>query len=192
MLSDSAEKVLKEITKASELSLANGGRAFWSVEPETGAWLYDFVMAKKPSLIVECGTSAGYSAIYLASAAQTYGGRVITIEKDEKMFAISQANIENAGLSSVIEQICGDAGEILRPWSAGPIDLLFLDANKGGYIAQMQAAEPFLPSGATVIADNIIDMAERLEKFRQYAFSHPQFRTKVEQIGDGLLIAERI
>lgn len=159
----------------------------WILDPAGARWLFDFIVEHKPNMIVECGTSVGYSTLWLISAASTYGGKVISIEKDPRKHELAKANLIEAGV--VAELILGDAEQVLKNWSGDQIDFLFLDANKKGYLPQFLAAESHLGPTAAVVGDNVIDMAERVDDFVQHLLRHPDYVAVIQPIGDGFLVA---
>ena len=187
IVSESFNRVLHRL-EAEERQLAEeGGVTNWILDTAGAQWLFDFIVEHKPSTIVECGTSVGYSTLWLTSAALTYGGKVISIEKDPRKHELAKANLLEAGATA--ELILGDAEQILRDWSGDQIDLLFLDANKKGYLPQFLAAESHLGPAAAVIGDNVIDMAERVDDFVQHLLHHPDYVAVIQPIGDGFLVA---
>lgn len=186
-MNESFKNVLHRL-EAEEKQLAVEGKVTnWILDTAGAKWLVDFIIEHQPKTIVECGTSVGYSTLWIISAASTYGGNVISIEKDPRKHELANENLKEAGVTA--ELILGDAEQVLKDWSGDEIGLLFLDANKKGYLPQFLAAESHLASDAAVIADNVIDMAERVEDFVQYLTQHPDYSTSVQSVGDGFLVA---
>lgn len=104
--------------------------------------------------VVEVGTLAGYSAIWIARALPD-GGKVYTFEKDENCAAIARNNILKTDIEKKIEIIVGDAHERLLEFrTKGPFDAMFIDAEKGGYCKYLDWAEKYIRSGGLIIADN--------------------------------------
>lgn len=190
-LNEQIVTVLERVENEEKELAANNQRTNWIIEREAVIWICEYILEKKPEVIVECGTSVGYSTIWFAAAAKTYGGRVISIEKDTEKVERAEKNMQEAKLEN-IELITGDAQEILENWKKGKIDLLFLDANKKGYLPQFLAAKPYLTAHATVVADNVIDMQERVKDFIEYMENEEtEFKARIIEIEDGLLVAER-
>ena len=142
MISEQAQNVLISIEQEEDILAQNGEVTNWILDSVGARWLYDFVRQHMPSVIVECGTSVGYSAIWLGEAAREYGGHVYSIEKDSVKYAQATMHIQEAGCENVTCLI-GDAEDILKSWNGPDIDLLFLDANKKGYLPQFLVAEPY-------------------------------------------------
>jgi len=108
--------------------------------------------------ILEIGTLAGYSAIWLARALPA-GGRLITLEADPKHAEVARANIARAGLAEVIELRVGQALETLPQLAAeaaGPFDLIFIDADKPNTPEYFTWALKLSRVGSLIIADNVV------------------------------------
>ena len=60
-------------------------------------------------MILEIGTSYGYSTVWLAEAAKANGGIVITLENDEMKADFAKQKIAEAGLSDFVDFKVGDA-----------------------------------------------------------------------------------
>src|SRR5262245_59716099 len=73
-----------------------------SVSPNQGKMLYLLARIQGASNILEIGTLGGYSTIWLARAMPA-GGRLITLESEEKHAAVARANFARAGLANVVE-----------------------------------------------------------------------------------------
>lgn len=104
--------------------------------------------------VVELGTSTGYSAIWLGMALQKTGGKLTTYEIDAGRAAAARANFKKAGLADIITVIEGDAHEKLTQFK-DPVDIVFLDADKEGYIDYLNKLLPQLRPGGLIIAHNI-------------------------------------
>jgi predicted O-methyltransferase YrrM len=104
--------------------------------------------------ILEIGTLGGYSTIWLARGLSD-GGRLITLEADEKHADVAQSNIAQAGLADVVEVRLGRAIDTL-PTLEAPFDLIFLDADKVSYPEYLQWALKLSRSGSVIIADNVV------------------------------------
>lgn len=108
--------------------------------------------------ILEIGTLAGYSTIWLARALPE-GGRLITLEYDPRHAEVARANLDRAGLSRVVDVRTGAALDILpgiASESADPFDLVFLDADKTGYPDYLDWALRLTRPGGLILADNVV------------------------------------
>jgi predicted O-methyltransferase YrrM len=111
------------------------------------------------SLIVEVGTLGGYSAIWLARGLAP-GGRVITIEMDEKHAAFAEGEFARAGVADRVQVRRGRALEVLPRAlkEVGPqsVDLAFIDAAKTEYPEYFRLLRPAIRRGGLFIADNAL------------------------------------
>ena len=104
--------------------------------------------------VVEIGTSNGFSGIWFCLAMRETGGRLTTFEIDGDRAALARKNFERAGVTSMVTLIEGDAHETIGDLS-GPIDMVFLDADKEGYVAYLKKLLPLVRPGGLVVAHNM-------------------------------------
>lgn len=107
---------------------------------------------------LEIGTLGGYSAIYLARAMPA-DGHLVSLELDEEHARVARTNLERAGLGDRVEVRVGDARESLARISGseeGPFDLVFIDADKEGYLDYLDYALRLTRPGSVILADNTI------------------------------------
>jgi len=108
--------------------------------------------------ILEIGTLAGYSAIWLARALPE-NGRLITLEADPRHAEIARANFAQAGFSDVIELRVGRALDTLPRLLAeaqGPFDLIFIDADKRNSADYFTFALKLSRPGTLIVIDNVV------------------------------------
>ena len=103
--------------------------------------------------VVEVGTSNGYSGIWIALGLLKTEGKLITHEIDAKRAALARANFKRAGVDKVITLVEGDAHKEVGKIK-GPIDIIFLDADKEGYVDYLKQLLPKVRPGGLVIAHN--------------------------------------
>jgi caffeoyl-CoA O-methyltransferase len=116
----------------------------------------------QPEIILEIGTFTGYSAICLAKGLKP-GGRLITIDLNDEITAFAGSYFKKAGLSSVIEQITGNALDII-PEINLLFDLVFIDGDKREYTEYYKAVIGKVKPGGFIIADNVLWGGKALEK----------------------------
>ena len=108
--------------------------AYLAVSADTARLLYMLARATGARAIVEFGTSFGISTIHLAAALRDNGGgRLIGSELEPAKTARARANLEEAGLSDLVEVREGDALETLARDLPNSIDLVLLDGHKPLY-----------------------------------------------------------
>jgi caffeoyl-CoA O-methyltransferase len=108
--------------------------------------------------ILEIGTLGGYSTIHLARALPENGG-LISLELDERHAAVARENVAEADLESKVEVRVGDARESLASIDEkgeGPFDVVFIDADKGGYSEYLEWAIRLSRPGSLILGDNAI------------------------------------
>src|SRR5690606_33899805 len=119
--------------KSTKLELQNlPHNQYWQIPVEGAEYLYQTVLRLKPSLILEIGTSSGYSALWLVEALlaspSTQNSRLITIESNADRFDFASQNFKKAGVESLIQNIKGHAPEVFSQIDLSPsIDLAFFD-----------------------------------------------------------------
>jgi caffeoyl-CoA O-methyltransferase len=127
-----------------------------------GKFLEMISLLLQPTYILEIGTFLGYSALCFVKGLKP-GGELHTLELREEAAAAARANFRKSKTSNQIILHTGNALDVLRnldrPW-----DLVFIDADKPGYLAYYDFLMPRLKPGSLVIADNVLFHGEVLEK----------------------------
>jgi len=129
-----------------------------NVSPLQGKFLHLIARLRGARSILEIGTLAGYSTIWLARALAA-GGRLITLEAAQKHADVARANIARAGLADRVEIVVGPALESLpRIAERGgpPFDLVFIDADKPGTPDYFTWALRLTKAGSVIIVDNVV------------------------------------
>jgi caffeoyl-CoA O-methyltransferase len=110
--------------------------------------------AIKAKQVVEIGTSNGYSGLWICLGLQATGGKLITHEIDPDSAALAQANFRRAGVEKMVTLVLGDAHKTVTRLKE-PIDLLFIDADKPGYLDYLHQLLPLVRPGGLILADNM-------------------------------------
>ena len=139
--------------EAAREAAAAAGLPAHDVTPAEGKLLHLLARATGAGSILEIGTLAGYSTIWLARALPP-GGRLVTIERDPRAAAVARTNIDRAGVEGV-ELIEGDAREALNDLE-GPFDLVFIDADKRSNPLYLDHALRLARPGTLIVADNVV------------------------------------
>ena len=129
-----------------------------SVTPAHGKLLHLMARAHGARQILEIGTLAGYSTIWLARAVPP-GGRVITLEAKAMHADIARANIARAGLADRVDIRLGAALETLPQLAAekqGPFDFTFIDADRATLAEYFDWAVRLSHPGSVIIVDNVV------------------------------------
>jgi predicted O-methyltransferase YrrM len=156
----------------------------------TGVFLNLLARESGAVSILELGTSAGYSTIWLADAARATDGRVVTIDTVASKQQRAKAALERAGLLDFVDLRVADALDFLAITSE-TFDFVLLDIWKDLYIPCVDALLPRLRPGATIVADNMIKPAVvRLTaaNYQAHLRSIPHLQTVLLPIGSGLAV----
>lgn len=147
-----------EVLKGARAAIANADLPDMSISANQGSFLQLLARLIRAQRILEIGTFAGYSTIWLArSLAKT--GRLITLEFDPVHAALAKTNIGKAGLADVVDLRIGkglDLLPLLEKESAGPFDMIFVDADKPPYAEYFQWALKLSRPGTLLVFDNVI------------------------------------
>ena len=146
------------VMQAVERSLVEAELPQISVSPSQGKFLHILARLMKARRILELGTLAGYSTIWLARALPA-DGRLVTIEYDPTHAEVARKNIELAGFANRVDVRVGRGLDVLpqlEAEGAGPFDFVFIDADKQPYAEYFQWALRLSRPGTLIIADNVV------------------------------------
>jgi predicted O-methyltransferase YrrM len=140
--------------------------------------------------VLEVGTSAGYSSLWLSLACLQREDQLITYECLAEKVALARQTFHEAGLTNQIELIHGDARSEVAKYVR--IAFCFLDAEKEHYLEIYDLVVPNLVSGGLLVADNVLSHAEALRPFVMYAESDARVDALVVGVGKGLLLCRKL
>jgi caffeoyl-CoA O-methyltransferase len=159
-------------------------RSSWrdlNVPEADGRTLHDLVIKHKYRRALEIGTSTGHSAIWIAWALSKTGGRLTTIEIDERRHRIALANFKEAGLAEYIDAKLADAHELV-PTLKGPFDFVFSDADKEWYKNYFAAVWPKVEVGGCFTAHNVSSTRQAgIREFLEYLNGVPDAKTTIDR-----------
>ena len=151
------------------------------------------------SKVVEIGTLAGYSALWMARALPS-DGHIWTIESDPRHADVATGVVEEAGFGDRVSIIRDNASDALPKLSdSGPFCAVFLDADKGSYDVYGRWATDNLRPGGLLIADNAYlfgrllddsDEARAMRRFHEEMGTH--YRSVCLPTPDGLAVGIRL
>ncbi len=159
-----------------------------------------------PKRILEIGTAIGYSAIRMAE--QLPETVIMTVERDEIRYREALSNIEKSGYSDRITVFFGDAFELAEELKQqGPYEALFIDAAKGQYQKFFNEFYSVIEAQGVIFSDNILfrgmvaedeieekrfrSMVKKIRLYNEFLISHPELRTTIYPVGDGLAVSQR-
>ncbi len=157
---------------------------------ETGRFLAILCASAPPGTVLEVGTSAGYSALWLSLACQERGDHLVTFETSAEKVALARQTFQNAGVADKIELIHGDARVGLANYPL--IGFCFLDAEKEHYADIYELVVPELVGGGLLVADNLTSHAEEMRPFNERVENDPRVDALVVGVGKGLLLCRKL
>ncbi len=160
------------------------------IPPQTGKFLALMAAAAPAGNMIEIGTSAGYSTLWLALACRANGHFVTTYEILEAKVRLATETFQQTQTSDVITLFAGDAREHLE--NVDDIAFCFLDAEKEVYADCYELVVPKLVPGGLLIADNAINHREVLEPMLERALSDGRVDALIVPIGNGVLLCRKI
>ena len=173
-------------------------------DPEVALFLEITARSIKAKKALEIGMAIGYSVIHLARGMDD-DGVVVTIEPSDEMIKAASGYFERANLSDRVQIKRGKALDVM-PHLTDTFDLLYLDAVKEEYAQYLDLGLPLLRPGGVVIVDNLLwggrvaqpasandeSSTIALREFNPYFINHPQLRSEILSVGDGLGYAVKI
>jgi caffeoyl-CoA O-methyltransferase len=164
-----------------------------------GAFLSFVVGMKRPRLALEIGTFTGWSGIAMASALPE-GGKLISCDVNAETTAVARRYAEEAGVADRIEYLLGPATQTLGSLD-GPFDLVFIDADKPGYIDYYEAVLPKLADDGVILADNTLasgnaiapngPMSEAIARFNDHVRADDRVECVLLTIRDGITLIRK-
>lgn len=130
------------------------GATYLNVSASDGRILRLLAESSGAKSIVEIGTSTGLSGLWLSLAAMQTGGKITTFEIDRGRAATARRHFQQAGVDQLITIVEGDAHQTIARLKE-PIDLLFIDADKEGYLSYLNRLLPLVRPGGLIVAHNV-------------------------------------
>jgi predicted O-methyltransferase YrrM len=129
-------------------------QTYLSVPEQDGKALRLLAEATDAKNVVEIGTSTGYSALWFCLALQKTAGHLTTFEIDRQRAAEARKHFEEAGVEKVVTIIEGDAHKEIAKLKL-PIDIVFIDADKSGYVDYLNKLLPLVRPSGLLLAHNV-------------------------------------
>ena len=156
-------------------------KTYLSVPREDGEALWVLTEAIGAKRVAEIGTSTGFSGLWFCMALTATGGHLTTFEISHQRFTEAHQHFEEAGVADLVTQIEGDAHKNVEKLK-GPIDVVFIDADKDGYVDYLRKVLPLVRPGRLILAHNI-DMAP---DYVRAVTTNPDLQTIFYMQGAGL------
>ncbi|MFX0037255.1 MAG: O-methyltransferase [Candidatus Hermodarchaeota archaeon] len=160
------------------------------ISPETGKFVSLLAASAPKGVFLEIGTSAGYSALWIALACKLNGNKLITFEILEKKALFAKETFKITKLNNVVELIEGDARDYISKYNN--IAFCFLDAEKEVYEDCYDLLIPNMVKGGILVADNAINHYETLKPMIDKALADDRVDALIVPIGKGELFCRKI
>jgi predicted O-methyltransferase YrrM len=133
--------------------------------------------------VVEVGTSTGYSGLWFCLALQSTGGKLTTFELDHGRATRARKHFEQAGVDGMVTIVEGNAHQNVTQVK-GPVDVVFIDADKEGYVDYLKKLLPAVRPGGLILAHNV----EMVPDYVNAVTANPELETVFYMEGGGLAI----
>lgn len=171
------------------------------IGPGGGAALRAIAAATAAKAVVEIGTGAGVSGLWLL-AGMPADGILTTIDIEPENQRAARDAYASAGIAHQRTRvITGPALDVLGRMTDGAYDIVLIDADKEGYPAYVEEAARLLRSGGVMILDNMLwhdkvadpaardDTTRVLRDLGKTIRDDDRFFASLLPAGDGLLVA---
>jgi predicted O-methyltransferase YrrM len=178
--------VLSELEIRAETERLRGGAdSMAALDPDSAKLISLLAISKNARNIVEVGSGVGYSTLWLAYAASTTGGKVVSCEIDPANADETRANLAKAGLTGYVDVLTGDARELLRHQEEA-VDFLFIDGEYGQYETYFDVVYKRMGVGSAVVADDVVAAENDLADYTTYVQNHPNLESVTIPLANGL------
>ena len=139
-------------------SAAEAGMPAIEVAPNAGKLLKLLVQLSGARRVLEIGTLAGFSTIWMAQGLPD-DGELVTCEYLPKHARVARANVDAAGVGHKVDIRVGAALDTLPQLEAdgrGPFDFVFIDADKENDPQYLDWAVRLGRPGTAIVMDNVV------------------------------------
>lgn len=161
--------------------IVNNHQNYLSVPMQDGMALRLLTEAAGARNVVEVGTSTGYSGLWFCLALRATGGHLTTFELDHGRATMAAEHFKEAGVEQLVTVVEGDA-HINVTKVKGPLDVVFIDADKDGYLDYLNKLLPLVRPGGLILAHNIDSAGEYVKAVTE----NPDLETIFYMQGGGL------
>jgi predicted O-methyltransferase YrrM len=146
---DAEKKILATLN-----DIVRAGTLYNNVPAADGRMLRLLAESANARNVVEIGTSTGISGLWLSLALDKTGGMLTTFEIDPGRASTARANFKKAGVDRIVTIVEGDAHQNITRIK-DPVDVVFIDADKEGYVDYLTKLLPLVRPGGLLVAHNV-------------------------------------
>jgi caffeoyl-CoA O-methyltransferase len=159
------------------------------ITPDTGRFIALWAASAPAGEMIEVGTSAGYSALWLAQACRLSGRRLTTFEILPEKARLARETFERTAATDVVQLVEGDFLDHVDEFR--DVAFCFLDAEKDVYEACYDAVVPKMVPGAVLIADNATSHRDDLQSMLDRVLADERVDAMIATVGKGELVCRR-
>jgi predicted O-methyltransferase YrrM len=159
------------------------------IAPDTGRFIALWAASAPAGEMIEIGTSAGYSALWLAQACRLGGRRLTTFEILPEKARLARETFVRTGVTDVVQLVEGDFLDHVDEFR--DVAFCFLDAEKDVYEACYDAIVPKMVPGAILVADNATSHRDDLQSLLDRVLADERVDAMVATVGKGELVCRR-
>ena len=163
--------------------VVRAGALYANVPVADGRMLRLLTEAANAKNVIEIGTSTGISGLWFCMALEKTGGKLTTFELDPQRAALARTHFKQAGVDRLVTIVEGDAHKnIAKVYD--PVDLVFIDADKTGYVDYLKKTLPLVRPGGLILAHNV----DMVPEYMKAVTSNPALETVFYMQGNQLAV----
>jgi caffeoyl-CoA O-methyltransferase len=163
--------------------VVRAGALYANVPVADGRMLRLLTEAANAKNVIEIGTSNLISGLWFCIALGKTGGKLTTFELDPQRAAVARTHFKQAGVDRLVTIIEGDAHKnIAKVYD--PVDLVFIDADKTGYVDYLKKTLPLVRPGGLILAHNV----DMVPEYMKAVTSNPALETVFYMQGNQLAV----
>lgn len=181
-------------------------KAAYASNEQQVAFLQMIARLMNAKRIMEVGVLTGVMTHALAEAIPQ-DGIIYALEKREDIIEVGKPFWQQAGIDHKIDVRLGEAAPSLEQLineGIEPIDLVYIDANKGGYVNYFSLSLKLVRSGGVIIADNAFwhglvsdvndehNITRKIRRFNQHVLGQDNGQCVLLPIGDGMMMYQSV
>ena len=182
-------------------------RAHFQISPEQGQFLHLLTRLTGARKALEIGVFMGYSSTWMALAMPA-DGKLIACDRSAEYTAIARRTWREAGVQDRIELRLAPATEsldrLLADGHSGTFDIVFIDADKGGYVDYYERSLTLLRTGGLIVADNVLSHGQVIDPsdpdpdvqairaFNSHLYRDSRIALSIATMGDGFALAYKL
>jgi predicted O-methyltransferase YrrM len=159
------------------------------IPPETGKFLALQCSNAPKGMVIDVGTSGGYSSLWLALACMQRGDILTTFEIQEDKVRLARNTFKEAGVADIINLVHGDVRNYIS--KVPPTAFCFVDAEKEVYLDCYEQIIPNLVPGGLLVANGALSQTQQLSLYLHRAYHDQRIDVLIIPLGKGLLVCRK-